>query len=78
MLDIFTRLRSITVPKIVRTGPPWKYDDNYWCTKCEEVTTHHVTSGTHERDSSNDTIECKVCGNFQFGSSDWHTENPVE
>lgn len=55
-----------------------KYIDNYWCPTCEEVTTHEVEAGTHERDSSNDNIQCKRCGHFQFGNQTWHTENPDE
>lgn len=83
MFNIFKSLLGFPIkvipslPKIVNPGPPWLYDDKYWCTKCEEVTTHHVISGTHERDSSNDSIECKMCGNYQFGHN-WHDENPNE
>ena len=54
------------------------YIDNYWCPVCEEVTTHKVETGTHERDSSGDNIQCKRCGHFQFGHTDWYTENPKE
>ena len=37
--------------------------DYRYCDKCHYETLHNIHDDGHERDSSNDYIECTVCGN---------------
>lgn len=42
------------------------YENDEYCPACKKETTHKVFSAGHERDSSNDFIQCKDCGYIKY------------
>lgn len=52
----------------------WKKKDYDWtaehyCKVCMEDTVHEYIDGGHERDSSNDSRKCTICGEYTSGLS---------
>lgn len=51
------------VLRVSRKGKGEDEQDYRYCDKCHCETLHNIHDDGHERDSSNDYIECTVCGN---------------
>jgi hypothetical protein len=60
-------LRKVIQP----TQPPAHYDDERFCEHCDKDTPHTCEDTTHERDSSGDYQECKVCGWHSIGHREY-------
>lgn len=46
------------------------YEDDRYCTNCDDYTAHKCKDSNHERDSSGDYQECIVCGWYKNGFTD--------
>jgi methionyl-tRNA synthetase len=46
-----------------------EFESDAYCKTCGRETPHVYVTGTHERDSFNDSRTCKVCDNTVMGFS---------
>jgi hypothetical protein len=49
--------------------PHETYEDVRFCKRCDSHTLHNCRDSGHERDSSGDYEECKICRYYRFGMS---------
>lgn len=47
-----------------------EYVDDYFCVNCKKTTQHTLRSYNHERDSSQDSMTCNVCGKWTSSHDD--------